>query len=61
VRRGGVEKPPPHPGETIPAMIAAHGSIDAVVIARGRFCFLAGQSCLRRSTFAQGRGGEQIE
>jgi len=42
-------------------MIAAHGSIDAVVIARGRFCFLAGQSCLRRSTFAQGRGGEQIE
>ncbi len=42
---GGVEKPPTHPGETIPAMmIAAHSSIDAVVIARGRFCFSRGRA-----------------
>ena len=66
----GVEKKPTHPGgEAIPAMIAAHSSIDAVVIAaRGSVLLLSPgrAACLRRSHFcARTRrgmeGGEQIE
>ncbi len=67
----GVEKKPTHPGgEAIPAMIAAHSSIDAVVViaARGSVLLLSPgrAACLRRSHFcARTRrgmeGGEQIE